>query len=207
MCVSQWSSLCRAASDFKCTPAGALDVASSFLSAMLTSDGVPSEACRPYTSGASGSAEDCNEFGPCADGSPKVMWYASSVSRITPFLEWSATELAIRTEVSSNGPVWAELQMVPDDIAAFVNYVPGTVFSCGDSVLCNLNLCRAHVVKILGYGTEAKTGDDYWLIWNPWGPQWGDSGLAKIKRGPNGLLNNGYCSIQASVYAAVPKLA
>jgi hypothetical protein len=108
-------------------------------------------------------------------------------------------------------PQWAELQMAraPDDITALVNYVPRTVFSCGDSVLCNVEMCSSHAVKILGYGTEAKNRRRLLVDMESLAVhvQWGDSGVAKIKRGPNGLLNNGYCPIQASVYAAVPKLA
>ena len=34
----------------------------------------------------------------------------------------------------------------------------------------NLN----HEVVLEGYGTDAKTGMDYWLIRNSWGPQWGE---------------------------------
>ena len=38
-----------------------------------------------------------------------------------------------------------------------------------------------HAVTVVGYGTE--NGTDYWLIKNSWGPNWGDKGFVKLKRG------------------------
>lgn len=54
---------------------------------------------------------------------------------------------------------------------------------------CGTNL--DHGVLLVGYGTE--DGDDYWLIKNSWGVEWGDNGYIKIlrthERGP------GHCGI------------
>ena len=40
-----------------------------------------------------------------------------------------------------------------------------------------------HAIAVVGYGTDAASGDKYWLIKNSWGSGWGDGGYMKLKRG------------------------
>ncbi len=53
-----------------------------------------------------------------------------------------------------------------------------------------------HAVRMIGWGTDSKTGTDYWLIQNSWGTSWGQNGAFWIARGSN------ECGIEENVSAA-----
>lgn len=57
-----------------------------------------------------------------------------------------------------------------------------------------------HAVLLVGYGSQ--DGNDYWLIRNSWGPNWGERGFARLQRGPAG---GGTCGIQRD--ASYPVIA
>merc|ERR1712142_1180260 len=60
-------------------------------------------------------------------------------------------------------------------------YYKGGIFDgCISTSKCGIN----QAVTVVGYGTT-EYGQDYWLIKNSWGDEWGDRGFIKIKRGEN----------------------
>merc|ERR1719350_2090657 len=58
--------------------------------------------------------------------------------------------------------------------AGFEHYKSGVFDKCSNG---NGN----HAVVIVGWGTEKNI--PYWLIKNSWGPNWGEKGYIKLKRG------------------------
>lgn len=63
-----------------------------------------------------------------------------------------------------------------------------------------------HVVLLVGYGTDAKTGMDYWLLKNSYGSNWGEEGFFRIERkGSSG--KPGICGITERAFISTVKLA
>ena len=76
------------------------------------------------------------------------------------------------------------------NLPLFTFYKSGiiTAEDCGTSV--------DHGVLIVGYGTE--NGQDYWIVKNSWGEDWGDKGYVKIGRSSS-TNDLGVCGIASSV--------
>jgi len=55
-----------------------------------------------------------------------------------------------------------------------------------------------HAVVIIGYGTE--NGVDFWTVKNSWGPDWGENGFFRIRRGDDNL------NIEHMAVAAYPTI-
>ena len=59
-----------------------------------------------------------------------------------------------------------------------------------DNQNCGTNL--DHAVLAVGYGTDAATGKDYWLVKNSWNTSWGDKGYIKLAMDDS----DGACGVQ-----------
>lgn len=106
------------------------------------------------------------------------------VASVTKFADVPRkNEKALKAAIVSKGPVSVAIQA---DQLPFQFYHHG-VFdaSCGK----NLN----HGVLVVGYGTDAESGKDYWLVKNSWGTKWGDQGYIKLLR--SNVSRSGECGV------------
>jgi len=60
------------------------------------------------------------------------------------------------------------------DTYVFQAYKSGVL----DSTSCGTYL--DHAVLVTGWGTDAETGLDYWMVKNSWNTTWGDQGYIKL---------------------------
>jgi cathepsin B len=78
----------------------------------------------------------------------------------------------IKTQISTGGPVAALVQVTRE----FLIYKGGIY----DESMSDYKLDGLQAVKIVGWDEDAN-GQEYWIIENSWGSDWGEKGFANIK--------------------------
>jgi cathepsin B len=121
------------------------------------------EACYPFT-GAKGSCDvdDHLESNECRQNSIfyKVIDYCLAQD-----------DTGIKKELLKNGPVIAQMIVYTD----FLTYKEGIYHRTEDAFRFN----GQHVVKIVGWDKQGD-GQEFWIIENSWGEDWGENGYARI---------------------------
>jgi len=132
--------------------------------AYLTTYGTVADACMPYTS--------ANRFVPScpatctASNQAFTKYKCAAGTTVHP-----TTAAAIKQEIYSNGPVQTGFYVYQD----FYNYRSGIYKHVSGMKL------GGHAVEIVGWGTDAATSTDYWIVANSWGATWGEAGYFRIK--------------------------
>ena len=152
----------------------------------LSTEGIVTDKCFPYTAG-QGQAAPCPPQGQCAaQGVDYKKYKSQDFYRL-------ASVADIQKAIMTNGPVEAGFMVYK----SFMSYKSGVYqrewWQFWDELM------GGHAIKIIGWGTE--DGVDFWMIANSWGTTWGLDGYFKIKRGVN------ECSIEDTVYAGHPDLS
>ena len=126
------------------------------------SGGLTSLDAYPYTSGKTGVSGSCVSTGYTND--PNV-----APKSFTDVATGSVT--ALQSAVSQQ-PVSIAIQA---NQVAFQSYSSGVLTGrCGNRL--------DHGVLLVGYGTDAATGLDFWKVKNSWGTSWGEAGYIRIQR-------------------------
>ena len=134
---------------------------------IIDNKGIGSEDSYPYTA---------------KDGTCKTV---ESVVQITGFKDVIAnSEVYLMTAIARQ-PVSVAVEADQD---SFQMYSGGVMTKA-----CGTNL--DHGVLAVGYGTDNKTGLDYWIVKNSWGADWGMSGYILLGRGDKYGIS-GQCGIQ-----------
>ncbi|XP_028627808.1 cathepsin J isoform X2 [Grammomys surdaster] len=125
--------------------------------------GLEAEATYPYE----------EKEGPCRYNSENASAY------ITDFVKLPPNEIYLSVAVASIGPISAAVDASHD---SFIFY-NGGIYHEPNCSSYSVN----HAVLIVGYGYEGNVtdGNNYWLIKNSWGEEWGMNGYMKIAKDRN----------------------
>ncbi|XP_067468895.1 cathepsin S, ortholog 1 [Thunnus thynnus] len=98
-------------------------------------------------------------------------------------------EMTLQEKVATVGPISVAVNAM---LQSFHLYKGGLY----DEPSCNPRFIN-HAVLVVGYGTD--NGQDFWLVKNSWGTEWGEEGFIRIARNKNNL-----CGI--ATFAVYPTL-
>jgi len=147
----------------------------------LENNGIVSNECLPYESGADGTDFECTKYTKCAAGNSYLHYAKKGQSRSFEDIE------SIKLEIMTNGPVQA----------GFMVYADFKEYKSGVYVQNSSKLLGGHAVKVVGWGVE--NGVEYWRVANSWGPAWGEAGFFRIKMGQ--------CQLEEHTYAGQADVA
>jgi len=126
---------------------------------------------------------------PYLGGNPKLVCgpaeaagkWNSGAKLVSSHVQWGCDEEKMKKLVYETGSVAV---VVYASYSGFSSYSSGVVNSCPPTGYRGKGKKQPnHAVLIVGYGTE--NGQDYWLVKNSWGKNWGANGHIKLARGSN----------------------
>jgi len=131
--------------------------------------GVVTDQCDPYSSG-NGTAPKCTRDKCAAEGQTFKKYHAKAgtVAMLT-------NPTSIQTDLLKYGPVDTGMEVYQD----FLTYKGGVYKHTSGKLL------GGHAIKIIGWGNES--GENYWIVANSWGTDWGLDGFFKIAFGQCGI--------------------
>jgi cathepsin L len=95
-----------------------------------------------------------------------------AVATLSGYVSVPSNNYTAVMDALSQGPL-----VINVDAAAWVDYAGGVYTGCSAG-----DVDIDHVVVLAGYGTDATTGQDYWLVMNSWGANYGEKGFIRIAR-------------------------
>jgi cathepsin X len=163
---------------------------------------IPFETCQPYLACSDESKEG---FCPHIDTSCSAVNTCRTCSGFSD-MGGECVELDYfpNATVAEYGEVGGDIMSIFEDQAAKAHKIKAEIFARGPvATTINANPLRDyeggilddetagtqtnHIVSITGFGKDADTGKEYWIIRNSWGEYWGEMGFARIAAGKNML--------------------
>ncbi|XP_048350174.1 dipeptidyl peptidase 1-like [Sphaerodactylus townsendi] len=145
--------------------------------------GLAEEACLPYTGTDS----------PCSLKKNCYHYYSSDYHYVGGFYG-GCNEALMKLELVKNGPLVVSFEVLPD----FTAYKGGIYHHTGLMDPFNPFELTNHAVLLVGYGSDPRTGEPFWIVKNSWGEAWGEDGYFRIRRGTD------ECAIESIAVAASP---
>jgi len=133
--------------------------------------GATTDACTPYTA-QTGEVDLCNYNKCTVEGEEYKKYKALNYYSLNTIND-------LKKDLYENGPIETGFYVYDD----FMSY-KGGVYRRGR----HTKLMGGHAVKIIGWGKE-DNGDEYWIVANSWGTEWGENGFFRIGFGECGIEN------------------
>ena len=121
--------------------------------------GIVDNDCFPYSS-------EAHEVPDCDSKCENDKTY-----KVSHFCATTAAE-GIKKEIYRNGPVVSAMIVYSD----FLGYAGGIYKPHATAT----RFSGAQAVEIMGWGKDADTNEEFWIIKNSWGEDWGEEGYARI---------------------------
>ncbi|RNF06544.1 cysteine protease [Trypanosoma rangeli] len=126
--------------------------------------GITLDTNYPYVSGTTESTEQC-VLNASMPRDVHVYYYVS-----LPHNDYDAVIEAL----VEKGPL-----AVSVDASQWASYEGGVFDGCG---VGNKNITINHAVQLVGYGKDNVTQQEYWIVRNSWGENWGEKGYIRLLR-------------------------
>lgn len=99
------------------------------------------------------------------------------VSRVAGFVTVQDDELVLRDAVANVGPISVSLNISPAHVRFYDRGILSNITCSADDA--------SHAMTAIGYGSA--DGQDYWLLKNSWGTEWGEDGYLRLARNQNNM--------------------